>query len=464
MVHLYRLIIAAVLIVLSVAASAAIQPVVVYSFSNWQGTPSEIIAMAQSNSPMTGCISGGSVPNTWYSKNITASSFEIWLSRPACPGYSPFDAYQFTANAISIQCPVNSTSVSGSCVCNSGFIENGGACVGSTPDQSFCHTQAGLGTIPGGFLVQNYRYSGNVADGSTFCVPMDGMSSPDKGCKVTFSRDSFLDYGGGNSITEGTLSMSSDSYTVDQSCTVGTGDTPAPPAKETCKDGFSGTVNGVTVCISKVPDNGIDGDSETETVNDGTNTTETIKKTDTVCTDGKCTTTTTTTTTTTNNSTGNVTTNTTTSSSTSEKDGFCKEKPESELCQDGGGEFAGSCEEGFTCEGDAIQCAIAREQHIRACKLFDDESPESKLYEDNKGKEGKQTGDLPGNETVNVSGRIDSSDALGAGSSGVADLNVTVWGTSVTLPFSMLNPYLAALGNVLLAVSFLIALRIVARG
>ena len=102
--------------------------------------------------------------------------------------------------------------------------------------------------------------------------------------------------------------------------------------------------------------------------------------------------------------------------------------------------------------------------HKRACKLFDDANPESQLYESSKGKEGNQTTNLPGNETVNVAGRIDSSDALGASSAGVSDLNVTVWGQSISLPFSMLNPYLSQLGNVLLAVSFLLALRIVARG
>lgn len=128
-----------------------------------------------------------------------------------------------------------------------------------------------------------------------------------------------------------------------------------------------------------------------------------------------------------------------------------------------GSSFGGQCES-VSCEGDAIQCAIVRDQYKRSCEAFEKESAESKLYSDNKGKEGKQTGDLPGNETVNVGGRIDSSDALGGGSAGLSDLNVTVWGQSISLPISMLNPYLAALGNVLLAVSFLLALRIVARG
>src|SRR5690606_10865770 len=89
--------------------------------------------------------------------------------------------------------------------------------------------------------------------------------------------------------------------------------------------------------------------------------------------------------------------------------GFCEENPNSPQCKESS--FGGSCQANFACDGDAIQCAIAKEQHIRACKLFDDPSPESLLYEANKGKEGNQTGDLPGNETVSIAGRIDMSNA-----------------------------------------------------
>lgn len=130
---------------------------------------------------------------------------------------------------------------------------------------------------------------------------------------------------------------------------------------------------------------------------------------------------------------------------------------------DGGSNFNGSCMGGFTCEGDAIQCAIAREQHRRACKLFDDESPESKLYNQHKGKEGNQTGDLPGNETISITGRINTSDAIGGGGC-FGDLNLTVWHTSVSLPLSSLCQYLAMLGNILVAVSMLMAARIITRG
>lgn len=126
------------------------------------------------------------------------------------------------------------------------------------------------------------------------------------------------------------------------------------------------------------------------------------------------------------------------------------------------GIFSGSCG-GFSCEGDAIQCAIAKEQHIKNCKLFEDKSAESDLYNAMKGKTGNQTGDLPGNEVISITGRIDTSDALGGGGC-FGDLNVTVWNTSVSLPLSNLCQYLAMLGNILVAVSMLMAARIVTRG
>lgn len=136
---------------------------------------------------------------------------------------------------------------------------------------------------------------------------------------------------------------------------------------------------------------------------------------------------------------------------------------------DGGGgdgsqsAFGGTCMAGFRCEGDAIQCAIAREQHRRNCALFVDKSDESLLYDENKGKQGNQTNDLPGNETVSLSGRIDTSDALGGGSC-IPDLNVTVMGQSISLPFSQICNSLAMLGNLLVAISMLLAARIIMRG
>lgn len=126
--------------------------------------------------------------------------------------------------------------------------------------------------------------------------------------------------------------------------------------------------------------------------------------------------------------------------------------------------FGGACVSGFSCEGDAIQCAIAQEQHRRACKLFDDESAESKLYNDNKGKEGKQTNDLPGNESVSFLGRISMNDLLGGGGQCTNDVNVVVMGQAITLPFTKICPAIAVIGNIMVAVSLLLAARILTRG
>lgn len=345
-----------------------------------------------------------------------------------------------------------------------------GKCESSTTDKAICDTWSALNNTLGGIFTQEaQRYTGDIADGAVFCSPVDGLSSPDKGCKMQFDRTASYGYGDGVTITEGSFTSVANTATVDSSCTPGTSNSPPtlPPTQEPCKDGFTGQVNGVDVCVSVRPDSGVGSTTTTTSTNNGTETQAVTTQNQTQCANGVCTTTTTTTTTTTNNSTGATTTGTTTGSTSQSQEGFCLANEDSKLCSDGtedGSSFTGSCTTEFVCEGDAIQCAIAREQHKRACKMFDDESPESKLYEDNKGKEGNQTGDLPGNETISLTGRINSSDALGAGSAGVSDLQVTVWGQSISLPFSQINPYLAHLGNVLLAVSFLIAVRIVARG
>lgn len=74
-----------------------------------------------------------------------------------------------------------------------------------------------------------------------------------------------------------------------------------------------------------------------------------------------------------------------------------------------------------------LQCAIAREQHRRDCRLFDDSSPESLLYAGNKGKSGNQSLDNPNNSAISFTNRISAADSLGA-SACIGDLNLTVWG------------------------------------
>jgi len=47
------------------------------------------------------------------------------------------------------------------------------------------------------------------------------------------------------------------------------------------------------------------------------------------------------------------------------QESFCKENPTVAFCKNG--KWGGGCD-AFTCEGDAVQCAIAREIHQRNCE------------------------------------------------------------------------------------------------
>lgn len=123
--------------------------------------------------------------------------------------------------------------------------------------------------------------------------------------------------------------------------------------------------------------------------------------------------------------------------------------------------FAGLVKVGFTCEGDALQCAIAREQHKRSCELHVNESPESKLYEASKGKTGKVTDDLPGNETIALTDRINTSSALGAGYCPLRDVTVEVAGYSKVLPLSNSCEQLSYVKTFFVGLCLLLALWIV---
>lgn len=139
------------------------------------------------------------------------------------------------------------------------------------------------------------------------------------------------------------------------------------------------------------------------------------------------------------------------------------DKGEGEEDDDKGSTFGGQCES-VSCEGDAIQCAIARDQYRRSCEAFDKESPESSLYKSSKGKEGPQTGDLPGNATHSISsGMYDASNVLGAATC-IPDLSIDVVGQSVSLPISQICSHLATLRLALLAFGALLWVIIVFRG
>lgn len=142
-----------------------------------------------------------------------------------------------------------------------------------------------------------------------------------------------------------------------------------------CKAGqCPGEVNGVYMCVScsdvATPEKPVTQyDKKTETSTTGTppdQTTET-KTTETKSThDGSGTVTTTTTTSTTKTDpSGTTTTEEGKTEKKESEDSYCKENPTSVFCKEG--KWGGGCG-AFTCDGDAVQCAIAKEIHQRNCE------------------------------------------------------------------------------------------------
>lgn len=221
--------------------------------------------------------------------------------------------------------------------------------------------------------------------------------------------------------------------------------------------GQQGEVNGVTVCVPYSGDTNViesvSKDSNNVTDSDSSKNKSESSEKSTKCEGNKCTTTTTTTY---NN---NGVTGTRSETKTESKDDFCSKNPAATQCK--GGTFGGSCSGGFTCDGDAVQCAIAREQHKRACSLFDATSPERTLYESSKTATGNQAPAVPG--VAISSSSFDTSNALGAAAC-LVDVPVTIANHQLTVPFSKVCPHLDMLKAVLIAVSLLLAVRIVSRG
>lgn len=472
---------------------------------------SSVFALSPVLSSWTGSVTSGTFSNA--SQCLSAQK-AVWNSRyPAYSGCATWSDSISGNTAISVlggcagggasctastsQCPENSSSSGSSCTCNAGFEEKDGACSpkcesGSTynnltgycqphtpdddtpkgPCDSLKNTPLGLSDYGASFGTKSADWMKNqIGKPANSCFPGGCVVSGEAtGCAGGGSGSTYCKIA--NPTFTGASCSESDNPGDDDNCQPGYKASEYVPG--VCiPDGSDGTGDGTG-------DGGTDDDDSDGLCPDKTDPTKRVpcQGKPSKCSGGLCeskyvpglcvpcdTSVNGDGTTTCNPTTGKCTT-TNPDGTTDEQDktDFCRENPKSPMCIENkwGG---GSCASGsFSCDGDAIQCAIAKEQHRRNCKLFDDKSAETALYEQEKGKEGNQTDDLPGNETINVLGRIDSTDALGGGGAGAKDLTVTVAGSSITLPFSKINPGLDALGRVLLAVSFLIALRIIGRG
>jgi hypothetical protein len=359
-------------------------------------------------------------------------------------------------------CPANATLSGSSCSCNQGYNENAGSCTAPNNQQN-CTDAA----LAGSSAFGQQPVIAPLASGTSLCIANEANSAG-VGCKVDILDPAVLVQPDGRRYVRGFPRRTN---TGADTCPTGGAGDPATPkteqdvkdAPKACKGGQQATMNGVTVCQPLPSGTSVTTPKTTTTTSstgggvDGNSPTVTSASGQVQCVGGQCTTTTTTTKTTTNPD-GSTTTTSSTSSKTESEGDYCRENPKAQQCEEGS--WGGSCSAGFACDGDAVMCAIAQDQHKRNCTLFDNATPQSQLFDTEKNKTGSQVE----NENKSIgAGSFDTSDALGGGSC-IGDKQVTVMGWTGSLPFSLVCAQLAILGNVLLVVSFLLAGRIVVRG
>lgn len=426
---------------------------------------------------------------------------------------STITAYAMSPIQKRMLCPGTSDLVGSECVCKQGLVQSGNSCVDPSTCPAPNELVNGVCQPPNkcasfaGTSAGNWTGKGSVGSKS-LCYMEEDWTKPPKsgdpanpGCLITGEANFAGDYGNGY-VWSGALTYSGASCTPTASApgtgstttsgsgsgggsgtTTGSSPTPCTPPK------VPGTVNGVTVCYEPNNTNGTTSTATgtNTTPNNGTGTgvtTQTQVKVE--CNATTCTKTTTVTTGTTSPG-GTFTPSSTDISTTTcqKSDPSCSTTATasggssgtgtSTTAGGGGGgdgdgdssSFGGACEAGFTCSGDAIQCAIAQDQHRRSCQLMDKVNPVQGALFDAAAAlpAGSVTAGLSTSFTTNIDqSKFDTSDAIGGGSAGMVDKTITVAGSSITLPFSTINPYLAVLGNLLMAVGFLLAARIVSRG
>lgn len=191
-------------------------------------------------------------------------------------------------------CPANSKEDGNSCICNSGFKEEGGQCVETLTLDQAC----GAAFYGNNNWAEPVRLDGNVSDG-TYCQPMGDSIKPGLACAMNFSKNMAWKTDDGGWHSEGVLQPQMIGGRF-QGCVPGLEPTEGPPdpAKppevpkkqdKTCPNGYQGQVGGETRCVPSYGYNGVDFAPKTTVKDNDKTRTETTTKTE--CASGKCTTT-----------------------------------------------------------------------------------------------------------------------------------------------------------------------------
>lgn len=237
-------------------------------------------------------------------------------------------------------------------------------------------------------------------------------------------------------------------------------------AKQCAAGTCPGTVNGQSVCVpcdkTKQTESSSSSTSASTTASGATSSTTTTgsesgtSRTD--CKDGQCTTTSTTTTIGAN---GDKTDKTTTT--TEPQSDYCTRNPKSDVCKGTESSWGGTCS-AFTCDGDAVSCAIAQASWKSACAL-DIEPTDSKVTA---GNAALGAGDRPPGhpalnpDTSSFSANLDTSNPYG--SECPTDMPLQLLGQQFEIPLSTACGSLRFMGQIAVAFALLAAAYIVFGG
>ncbi|MFJ5447005.1 virulence factor TspB C-terminal domain-related protein [Methylobacillus methanolivorans] len=163
-----------------------------------------------------------------------------------------------------------------------------------------------------------------------------------------------------------------------------------------------------------------------------------------------------------------------TTSTSEPQEAYCQKNPNAKVCKDadkeeGKGTWGGGCGS-WECEGDAANCAMARKIHQDRCddvegmQQFENAATQGQRLLHGENDEDvtaylNREGD--GNRTVNVGSLVSDAGPYSFGASCISDVQFSIGGHSVSVPFSKICPYLEMIGYFLLAAAYLAALRIV---
>jgi hypothetical protein len=429
--NFYRLIVCLAL-TFSVFAAAAAVPTVTqwrsndYQTSLWFYSADDACANAIS---YLGVIGGGHTYTTHYCNDVSSRH---WINRLTTTGSFSQDYVKSSLGTRSA-CPLNSTAGGSGCTCDAGYVENS--------SQTACEVDPLVAAC-------------NALEGQTAFISVPGTAGvtgtvcADTGCSMAFTG-TVIRIGGSAPVTKGDARFTGTTCTASPT----TQATPDP-----CPSGASGEVNGLTVCVPPSDTNVVEsvkvGTTTTSvTSGSGTATVITTNQESTVCQGGRCTVTNT------------VSTpgggSTSTVANLPQVD-VCKSNPTLPACASSG-TFSGSCDGGFACSGDVVQCATAKAVNDQYCKLKDvfEMDAETRGLADAV-IAGTWVADPKENPTVVALGVFDQANPLGE--SCPPDITVALsWGTFVVPMFQHCDRF-KMVGNLLVLVSLLGATLFVVRG